>query len=149
VIGSFSNFSLPQVSTVARRTALAALVLGVVALVALVLLDHPLIGLGFCLGLAMALGNFRLIQAATVRAVSKEREHKRRPLAMNTLGRMGAITVVALALVFASHQLGFGVLIGLAAFQVMLVTNVVAAMLKEARAFGAGRDAVHEKDSGE
>jgi len=50
---------------------------------------------------------------------------------MNTLGRMGAITVVALGLVFVSHQLGFGVLLGLAVFQFMLLANVTVAMLRD------------------
>lgn len=131
MINVFSHFSLPQISTVARRTALAALAVGVVALVGLALLDQVLAGLGFCLGLGMALMNFRLIQVATVKATASEREDKRRPLAMNTLGRMGAITVVALAIVFVSRPLGFGVLIGLAVFQFMLIANVVVAMLHD------------------
>jgi hypothetical protein len=134
MINAFSQFSLPQISTVARRTTLGALVVGTVALVGLGLLDYALVGLGICLGLAIALGNFRLIQAATVRATRSAREDKRRPLALNTLGRMIAITVVALGLVFLSHQLGLGVLIGLAVFQFMLLTNVVMAMLKDTRA---------------
>jgi hypothetical protein len=134
MINAFSQFSLPQISTVARRTTLGALVVGTVALVGLGLLDYALVGLGICLGLAIALGNFRLIQAATVKATRSAREDKRRPLALNTLGRMIAITVVALGLVFLSHQLGLGVLIGLAVFQFMLLTNVVMAMLKDTRA---------------
>jgi hypothetical protein len=137
MIGTFSSFSLPQISTVARRTALGALCVGVVALVGLALLDYALVGLGITIGLAMALGNFRLIQAATVKATRSEREDKRRPLAFNTLGRMGAITVVALGLVFLSRPLGFGVLLGLALFQFMLLTNVVMAMLKEAKSSSA------------
>jgi hypothetical protein len=142
MINAFSQFSLPQISTVARRTTLGALVVGTVALVGLGLLDYALVGLGICLGLAIALGNFRLIQAATVKATRSEREDKRRPLALNTLGRMIAITVVALGLVFLSHQLGLGVLIGLAVFQFMLLTNVVMAMLKDTRAVpGDGEDA--------
>jgi hypothetical protein len=134
MINAFSHFSLPEISTVARRTALGALVVGTVALVGLGLLDYALVGLGICIGLAIALGNFRLIQAATVKATRSEREDKRRPLALNTLARMVAITVVALGLVFLSHQLGLGVLIGLAVFQFMLLTNVVMAMLKDTRA---------------
>lgn len=131
MMGVFSQFSLPQISTVARRTALVALVFGVVALVGLALLGYVILGLGICLGLGMALGNFRLIQVATVKATASEREDKRRPLAMNTLGRMGAITVVALGLVFLSRQLGFGVLLGLAIFQFTLIANVIVAMLRD------------------
>lgn len=134
MINAFSQFSLPQISSLGRRTALGALAIGVVALVALVLLDYPLVGLGICIGLVMALGNFRLIQFATVKATKSQREDKRRPLVLNTLGRMGVITVVALGLVFISRPLGFGVLVGLAVFQFTLLTNVVTAMLREAKA---------------
>jgi hypothetical protein len=55
----------------------------------------------------------------------------RRPLALNTLGRMGVITVIAFGLVFLSRPLGFGTLVGLAAFQFTLLSNVVVAMLHE------------------
>jgi hypothetical protein len=131
MIGVFSQFSLPQISTVARRAALGALAVGVVALVGSALLGYVVLGLGMCLGLGIALGNFRLIQVATVRASASGREDTRKPLATSTLGRMGAITVVALGLVFVSHQLGFGVLIGLAVFQFMLIANVIFAMLRD------------------
>jgi hypothetical protein len=131
VVDAFSSFSLPQISAVARRTALAALTVGVVALGGLTLAGYPLAGLGACLGLSMALANFRLISVATVKASSSPRADKRRPLAINTLGRLGVISVIALALVFVSQQLGFGTLVGLAAFQFMLLANVMVSMLRD------------------
>ena len=44
---------------------------------------------GSASGLALALGNFRLISRATVKAAASADENKRRPLAFNTLGRLG------------------------------------------------------------
>jgi hypothetical protein len=79
----------------------------------------------------LALGNFRLISRATVKASTSGNADTRRPLALNTLGRMGAITVIAFALVFLSRPLGFGTLIGLAAFQFTLLGNVVVAMVHD------------------
>ncbi|HUY63256.1 MAG TPA: hypothetical protein VMV14_01910 [Acidimicrobiales bacterium] len=137
MVNVFAHFSLPQISTVARRTALAALAVGTVALVALALLGHPLVGLGVCLGMTLAIGNFRLISAATAKASSTGREDNRRPLAMNTLGRLGVISVIALGLVFVSRPLGFGTLVGLAVFQFLLLANVVLAMLREPAATAA------------
>jgi len=131
MIDLFSQFSLPQISTVARRTSLAALAIGGVAVVGLGLTGHALVGIGVCLGLALALGNFRLISRATVKASTSGNADTRRPLALNTLGRMGAITVIAFGLVFLSRPLGFGTLIGLAAFQFTLLANVVVAMLHD------------------
>jgi len=143
MVNVFSHFSLPQISTVARRTALAAVVVGAVALGVLSLLGYAMAGLGVCIGLALALGNFRLIAASTVKASASARADKRRPLVMNTLGRLGVISVVALGLVFLQRQLGFGALLGLACFQFMLLGNVVVAMLRDP-AVGAGPEQVGE-----
>ncbi|MHB8437597.1 MAG: hypothetical protein ACYDD4_00320 [Acidimicrobiales bacterium] len=129
MVNIFSSFSLPEIQSVARRTALAALGIGVAALVVLVVVGNGLVGVGICLGMAMALGNFRLISAATARQAAKNVERNRRPLAVNTLGRLAAISVVALGLVFLSHPLGFGTIVGLAVFQFLLMANVVMAML--------------------
>ncbi len=145
MVNVFSQFSLPQISAVARRTAMAAASVGMVALVALVLVGHPLVGLGACLGLAIGLGNFRLISAATAKASARGPENNRRPLVANTLGRLAVISVVALGLVALSRPVGFGTLVGLAVFQFLLVANVVVAMLRDS-AFttasgGTGADA--------
>jgi hypothetical protein len=126
-----SSLSLPQIATVARRTALAVLILGTLALVGLVVAGYPLAGLGFVLGLAMGLWNMRMISRATARVAASEREDKRRPLAMNTLGRLAVISIVALSLAFFVRQLGFGTLVGLAVFQFALLGNVVMAMLRD------------------
>ncbi|HVC69737.1 MAG TPA: hypothetical protein VNC61_05680 [Acidimicrobiales bacterium] len=131
MMDSFSNFSLPQISAVARRTSLTALGIGGLAVVSLGLTGHALVGIGICVGLALALGNFRLISRATVKASTSGNPDTRRPLALNTLGRMGVITVIAFGLVFVSRPLGFGTFVGLAAFQFTLLTNVVVSMLHE------------------
>jgi len=141
VVNVFSSFSVPEIQTVARRTALAALCIGAVALVALVLLGWALVGLGLCLGMALALGNFRLISAAAAKASAKGREDNRRPLALNTLGRLALISAVALGLVFVSRPLGFGTIVGLAVFQFLLLANVVMAMLRDQATLSGTDDA--------
>jgi hypothetical protein len=78
----------------------------------------------------MALVNFRLISRATIKAAASPDENKRRPLAFNTLGRLGVISVIALGITFFVRQLGFGTLIGLAFFQFSLLANVVVTMLR-------------------
>jgi hypothetical protein len=130
MVNLFAHFSLPQISTVARRTVLAASGVGIVALVIGVVAGYPLVGLGVCLGLSMALVNFRLISRATVKAAASPDENKRRPLAFNTLGRLGVISVIALGITFFVQPLGFGTLIGLALFQFSLLANVVVTMLR-------------------
>lgn len=130
MVNLFSQFSLPQISAVARRTVLVSSAAGAAAIVIGVLVDYPFVGLGVCLGLFLALVNFRLISRATVKAAGSPHENKRRPLALNTLGRLGVISVIALGLTYVAPQPGFGTLLGLAFFQFALLGNIVIAMLR-------------------
>ncbi len=126
----FAHFSLPSVPDVARRTVSTVLVVGVAALVACIAFGQPLLGLGACIGLALGTLNFRMIGNSVARVSARQDANRRRPLALNTLGRMGIITVVTIGLLFLSASLGFGVLGGLAVFQVILLANVARSMAK-------------------
>jgi hypothetical protein len=126
----FDRFSLPDVMTVSRRTMLMTLVIGVVGLVVLLLVSQPWAALGLCVGLGLGMLNFRAIQRSVVKVGERVEANKRRPLAVNTLGRMAIITVVALGLLFVEPPLGFGLLGGLALFQMILLLNVTRSMLK-------------------
>jgi hypothetical protein len=105
----FAHFELPNVPDVAKRTVATVLVIGVAALVACVSFDKPLLGLGACIGLGLGTLNFRMIGRSVARVSDSGVENKRRPLAINTLGRLAIITVVTLGLMTVSHQLGFGI----------------------------------------
>jgi hypothetical protein len=126
----FAHFSLPNVPDVARRTVSTALVAGVAALVGCIAFGYSLLGVGACVGLALGTFNFRMIGNSVARVTAREDANKRRPLALNTLGRMGIITVVTIGLLFVSASLGFGVLGGLAVFQLILLVNVARSMAK-------------------
>jgi len=139
--------SLPQISRAARRTALSAVAVGIVALAALVLTGYGLAGVGVCLGLALALANFRFTGAAAAKAVRAERASNRRPLAMNTLARLAVVTVVAVGLLLLDTQLGFGVLIGLAVFQFILLSNMTISILRDG-GLGAGLAKLDDGNSG-
>jgi hypothetical protein len=124
------SFSIPQISRVARRTALSAVAAGVVGLAAGAALGYGWAGVGICIGLGLALANFRFTAAAAAKAMRAERADHRRPLALNTLARLGAVTVVAVGLLLLMEQLGFGTLIGLAIFQFILLANMTVSLLK-------------------
>ena len=124
----FAHFSLPSIPDVSRRTVGAALVIGVAALVAAFSFGHLLVGVGACIGLGMGTLNFRLVGVSVDKVAAMDVDNPKRPLAVNTLGRMGIITVIALGLCFVSKPLGFGVLGGLALFQVLLIANVARSM---------------------
>jgi len=130
----FDRFSLPDVISVSRRTMIMSIVIGVVGMLVLLLFSQPWGALGLGVGLGLGMANFRMIQRSVVKVGKRESENKRRPLAMNTLGRMALITIVALGLLFVKFALGFGLLAGLALFQMILLLNVTRSMLKH----GAG-----------
>ena len=126
----FERFQLPDVAAVARRTMLGALAVGVVGLVVLLLFSQTWAALGLCIGLALGMGNFRLIVRSVVKVGRRAEGSKRRPLAMNTLGRLMTMTVIALALAWVKPPLGLGIVGGLGLFQFLLLANVTRSMLK-------------------
>jgi hypothetical protein len=134
----FAHLSLPSIPDVSRRTLTGALVVGVAALVASVSFGHPLVGLGACVGLALGTFNFRLIGNSVAKVGSREDGRTRGPLAVNTAVRMGIITVITLGLLIVAPQIGFGILGGLVAFQLILLVNVARSMMKTGGADGIG-----------
>jgi hypothetical protein len=126
----FAHFELPNIPDVARRTISMALVVGVAALVAAVSFGNVLVGLGACIGLGLGTFNFRMIGNSVAKVSASEVENKKKPLAINTLGRLGIITVVAIGLMLVSHSLGWGVFGGLFVFQIILLVNAARSMAK-------------------
>ena len=145
----FERFQLPDVAAVARRTMLGALVVGVLGLVVLLLFSQTWAALGLCIGIALGIGNFRLIVRAVVKIGRRVEGNKRRPLATNTLGRLMAMTVVALVLAWVKPPLGLGIIGGLALFQFLLLANVTRSMLKAGLAAGGGEPGDAGQGSGE
>jgi hypothetical protein len=121
----FEQLAVPEIMRILRRTVLASVAIGGVALIVLSLLGEVLIGLGACLGLALGLVNIRLVTASVVRVQKSGRENTRRPLASHTLVRLGVTTVVVLALMLTVWQLGVGAVAGLAVFYFLFLGNVM------------------------
>lgn len=130
----FDKFSLPDVAAVSRRTVFSALGVGLLGLVVCVVLGAALVGVGACIGIGLGISNFRLIQKSVAKVGRRADPNHRRPLALNTVGRLAVISAVVLGLLFLSFDLGAGVLGGLAVFQALLLVNVLRSML----AMGAG-----------
>ena len=128
---------LPEIATVARRTMLGALVVGVLGLVVLLLFSQTWAALGLCVGIGLGMVNFRLVMRSVAKVGRRAEGNKRRPLAMNTLGRLMTMTVIALVLAWVKPPLGLGMIGGLALFQLLLLMNVTRSMLKAGVA-GAG-----------
>ena len=126
----FAHFDLPDIGEVSRRTVAASLVVGVAALVAAFSFGYLWVGVGACIGLALGTVNYRLVGVSVDKVAATGTDNPKRPLAANTLGRLGVVTVIALGLAFLNKGLGFGTLAGLAAFQFLLIFNVARSMAK-------------------
>jgi len=132
----FSQVSLPDIATISRRAVFSSLAIGIVGLIVCVVLGAALVGLGLCIGIALGIGNFRLVQGSVAKTGNRPGS-KRRPLALNTVTRLGIITAIALGLLFLRFDLGFGVMAGLAAFQFLLLFSVVRSIIKSGLGAGA------------
>lgn len=126
---------------------LSALAIGVVGLLVLLWSDLPWAAVGLCAGIALGIGNFRLVVRSVLKVGARAEENKRRPLALNTLGRLMAMTVVALVLAWFVTPLGLGMIGGIALFQFVLLANVTSAMLRGGDP-GAGTSSASQHDGG-
>ncbi len=114
-----------------RRTVFAALGVGLAALVILSVVGYALAGLGACIGLVLGIVNIRLVMSTASRLNASGATKIRRPMAMNTLSRLGITTVIAIGLVVVNLRLGMGVLGGVAVFYLLFVVSLVVTLLRQ------------------
>ncbi|MGO9197317.1 MAG: hypothetical protein ACLQK4_09335 [Acidimicrobiales bacterium] len=124
------QFSLPEISSVLKRTVFAALGIGVVAVVATLFVSQPLFGLGVCIGLGLGLMNIRMITNQTARVTQLQPSSPVRMLATMTLARLGITTIAVILLFIASRWLGFGTAAGLCLFYLLFVGNIIGMMVR-------------------
>lgn len=125
----FAAFPLLEIDAVVRRTLRSAVVMTAIAAAAAIGLGYPLVAPGLVIGLILAVGNHRLFQASAMRFITPEGTVKRKPFAGATLVRLGAATAVALLLLVFVQQMGWGVVIGLAMFQGVMLVNALVVLL--------------------
>ncbi len=130
----FEQLPLPEVARLLRRSAIAALIVGVVGLVVSVLVNHPFAGLGLCIGLGLGLANIRIASASVARLSASGAAYPKRVLASRSLTRLVLTTVIIVGLLFASVQLGLCAAGGTALFYFLLVANLVRAILRQGAA---------------
>jgi hypothetical protein len=123
-----SDFPVLYVDGIVRRTIGSCVLLGVVAVIATFMLGQYLAGAGVVLGLAGATANHRLFQISTAHYSDEEGHLRRRPYAGSVAARLGTLTAVAFGLLFVVRPMGFGMIGGLVAFQVLLMANAFAAL---------------------
>jgi hypothetical protein len=133
-----ADFPVLYVDLIVRRTIVSCIALAVVALVIGFAVNQPLAGVGALLGLAAATVNHRVFQVSTVRYSKDDGHMDRRPYVGTVAARLGGITVVAFALLFLVRPMGFGMIGGLVAFQLLLMANALGALWRYQRLQLAG-----------
>lgn len=127
--GAFENVDLRGLQQVLRSTVVSALVLGGLAFAGALLLSSPLAAVGIVLGLGAAILNLRAMDRAVAKVetgADAEANPKavRKALGSRTALRLGAITLVVVAMVVVRAPLGIGAVVGLVVFQLAFVANV-------------------------
>lgn len=125
------QLDLPEISRMLRRTVFAALGVGVAALGILTVVGYPLAGVGACIGLGLGLVNIRLVMKTASRLNASGLAKVKRPMAMNTLSRLGLTTAVTLVLVMLVLPLGMGVLGGIAVFYFLFLFSLLRTLLHQ------------------
>jgi riboflavin transporter FmnP len=127
-----SRQALVDVSRRYRLVLIATAITGLAGLIVLSVLGYPVAGASFCVGLFMGFINSRMVIAQAAKFTQMENPNKR-ALAFGVLQRLGALTVIALLIAFAFRPQGFAVLIGLAAFQLLMMGSTAGAMVRQLR----------------
>lgn len=120
-----------------RRAVFISAALGVIAIIATSLAGHPLMGVFATVGLALGAVNNRLLQLSVIArangAVSKKRFNG------GVFGRLGGVTVLALALALLVRPDGLATFVGLAVFQVLMLVGAAVPLFRSMRPQGAAR----------
>lgn len=130
------GFPVNEIDAVMRRTLWSAAAVGFLAVGAGIGFGYPLVGPGVILGLALGLANNRVFQVSAARNTTEEGTLNRGPFASATLLRLGSVTAVAVLLLFFVRPMGWGVIAGLAGFQMLLLVNMLRSLLAHQRARG-------------
>jgi hypothetical protein len=124
----FADFPVLYVDAIVRRTLVSSIALAGLALAGGFLLGEALAGAGVVLGLGGATLNHRLFQISTVRHIDSEGHLDRKPYAGTVVARLGVLTAAAFGLLLVVRPMGFGMIGGLIAFQVLLMVNALGAL---------------------
>ncbi|MGH3253019.1 MAG: hypothetical protein ACRDOI_43345 [Trebonia sp.] len=127
-----SGQALADVGRRYRLVLIASPIAGLAGLIVLSVLGYPVAGIALCVGLFMGFINSRMVIAQAAKFTQLENPNKR-ALTFGVLQRLGVLTAIALLIAFAFRPQGFAVLIGLAAFQLLMMGAATGAMVRQLR----------------
>jgi hypothetical protein len=131
---------IAEVERIVRRTAISAIVIGVIIAGIALLMGQPFFVPGLAIGLALAIANHRVFQSSALRFTTPEGELHRKPFAGSVALRLGGCTAVAIGLLILSRPVGWGVITGLALFQLSMLGATIVALLRFQRRGAALED---------
>jgi hypothetical protein len=132
-VDGYPAHPLAEVAVNYRRTLIAATVLGGISLLACSLLTSYAAGLLICVGLALGAYNAHMVARGAARVAAGGRGYRRRRFVGGALGRLMMITAIALVLLVAVKPGGWGAVVGLAIFQLLLVAMAAGPLVREIR----------------
>jgi hypothetical protein len=115
-----------------RRSALVGALLGVVAVVVTSLEGHPLMGIFGCLGIALGAVNNRMLQLSVIAYANAPTMSKKR-FRNGVVGRLGGITLIAVAIALLDRPDGLGTFAGLAVFQILMLVGAAVPVFRSLR----------------
>jgi hypothetical protein len=115
-----------------RRSAIVAAGLGVVSIVVLAVLGHPLMGVFVTVGLALGAFNNRMLQKSVLVYASDATMNRKR-FRNGVMGRLGFITLVAIGIGLLVRPDGLGVFVGLAVFQILMLVGAAVPVFRSLR----------------
>ena len=113
-----------------RRTAYASIAIGIVGAVIAVVLGQPSVPIGLAIGLGLAIANHRVFQSSALRFTTDEGVVNKKPFAGSVALRLGVCTAIAFGLLYLDQPVGWGVIAGLALFQVTMLFYAMLALLR-------------------
>lgn len=115
-----------------RRPVIIATLVGAAGLLVCGLFGHIVMGILLIIGLGLGLFNTRLLQRSVVKVISSENPSKT-AIGRSSVPRLMLISGLAIALGIFLRPDGFGVFLGLAVFQVIILGTTAFPVMKERR----------------
>lgn len=115
-----------------RRTVVMAGIAAAVVLVGSAVLGHPAVGVLVAVGFALGAWNANRVREMAPRVLPGG-VLDRRGLGRSGAKRLGYVTLLVILIAIGFRPHGWTVVIGLAAFQLLLVANTVGPLLREVR----------------
>jgi hypothetical protein len=135
VSGDTSTDSRDALKAAARKYNYALIIAAVGGLVSLIVLTVVGLfdaGVLLCVGLALGVVNMQLVQRSLASSVAAG-EPNRKALTMSMLRRLVVVSAIAFAIALIYQPHGWVVFVGLAAFQLLIMSTVFGGLIREVR----------------